>query len=155
MPESQIYNVIHLIGSREELFVKSRDELVKVSYPHDSYLATEYSFNMAVTMELNPYPLLNTRQPMSSRRRIILPDNQTHIVEWLYYGKSGSASAGSSRVGDDKILTRGGGSRRANKPVVSPLVSLESGVHSLAASGHAADISGYSSRDLMVIHLLL
>lgn len=38
-------------------------------------------------METIPHPLLSTERPLSVRRRIILPDNRTHVAEWRYYGR--------------------------------------------------------------------
>jgi len=60
---------------------------IRVSYPHDSYLAIEYPFKMAVTVETIPHPLLSTERPLSVRRRIILPNNRTNVAEWRYYGR--------------------------------------------------------------------
>ena len=79
---------------------KRLDGEMKVSYPHDSYLAVEYPHRMAVLLETNPYPLLNTRLPLTVRRRILLPDNQTHVAEWRYHVRGhGAVMNSQSRVG--------------------------------------------------------
>jgi len=65
---------------------------LRVSYPHDSLLAIEYPFKMAVSFETIPHPLLSTERPLVVRRRVILPDNVTHTAEWRYYGYNDARS---------------------------------------------------------------
>lgn len=52
---------------------------------HDGALVVEYPFNMAITMETNPHPLLNTEHELHVKRKIILPDSLIHRLEWRYY----------------------------------------------------------------------
>lgn len=40
---------------------------------------------MAITMETNPHPLLSTEHQLHVKRKIILPDNLVHRLEWRYY----------------------------------------------------------------------
>ncbi len=58
---------------------------MKVSYLHDGSLVVEYPFNMAVTMETSPHPLLSTEHSLQVRRKIILPNDLIHRLEWRYY----------------------------------------------------------------------
>ena len=40
---------------------------------------------MAITMETNPHPLLSTEHELHVRRKVILPDNLIHRLEWRYF----------------------------------------------------------------------
>ena len=73
-----------------------------MSYLQDGSLIVEYPFDMAVTMETSPHPLLSTEHQLQVKRKVILPgDALTHRLEWRYYLKrdrvDGSRSV--SRVG--------------------------------------------------------
>ena len=57
----------------------------KVSYLHDGALVVEYPFKMAITLETSPHPLLSTQHQLHVKRKIILPDNLVHRLEWRYY----------------------------------------------------------------------
>lgn len=108
---------------------------------------------MAVTMETIPHPLLSTERPLSVRRRIILPDNRTHVAEWRYYGRS-----------DTKMLRKAEADRgvRASSKQGMPSVFSAAGstgpkLQIAGDSENAAEDStsrwGYKGKELMVICL--
>ncbi|XP_064637221.1 teneurin-m-like isoform X2 [Lineus longissimus] len=57
----------------------------KISYTSDGSLVVEYPTRMAVTIETSPHPLLSSEYPISIRRKIILPQNLIHRLQWRYY----------------------------------------------------------------------
>ncbi|CAH1776702.1 unnamed protein product [Owenia fusiformis] len=57
----------------------------KISYTQDGSLVVEYPSNMAVTIETNSHPVLGNDHPMHMKRKVIMPDNLIHRLEWRYY----------------------------------------------------------------------
>ena len=80
----------------------------KVSYLHDGALVVEYPFHMAITMETNPHPLLSTEHQLHVKRKVILPDNVVHRLEWRYYLRKDGSAGNARRTGGkvDKVGRR-------------------------------------------------
>lgn len=124
---------------------------VRAAYPHDSYLALEYPFKMAVTMETIPHPLLSTDRPLSVRRRIILSDNRTHVAEWRYYGRGDVRTA---RRTDSDRGVRASGKHALAAPGISSGGSSASKVQATETQDTNGDGSagrwGYKGKELLV-----
>ena len=103
----------------------------------------EYPFNMAVTMETTPHPLLSTEHQLQVKRKIILPDRLIHRLEWRYYVRSDGESDSSS-VGRRKAVQRVGRRMRVGPP------STASNQHDLHDSLDPLLSSGYEGKRLMV-----
>ena len=54
-------------------------------------------------METNPHPLLSTEHQLHVKRKVILPDNVVHRLEWRYYLRRDGGVAGSVRRTGGKI----------------------------------------------------
>ena len=81
---------------------------VKVSHLIDGSLTLEYPFNMAVALETTPHPVLSTEHPLMTRRRVLLPNNLTHSVEWRY-----------TAMRKGKVIEKLGRKLRVGKPASS------------------------------------
>jgi YD repeat-containing protein len=138
----RLSHVVRPTGERTAIGTEETPDAntMRVSYPHDSFLAIEYPFKMAVTLETVPHPLLSTERPLVVRRRIILPDNRTHAVEWRYYGRGNDAT-------------------RNHLSLLSASAAMQSGMIPRSLSPNEAMIAGgddvssrwgYRGRDLLV-----
>ncbi len=127
------------------VFDASGKARTKVSYLHDGALVVEYPFNMAITMETNPHPLLSTQHQLHVKRKVILPDNLVHRLEWRYYLRR------DRRVREHKILTKIGRRLRVGKPGASSRHGSRAR-HDGAESEHASpdEGEGYEGKALLV-----
>ena len=113
---------------------------MKISYLHDGSLVVEYPFNMAITLETSPHPLLSTDQPLHIKRKIILPDNMVHKLEWRYYLRR-------ERTPDNRKLVRKIGRRMR---VGNTDVHAGSRLRAFGDSSPLHASSGYDGKVLMV-----
>ena len=113
-----------------------------VLYPHDSYLAIEYPFKMAVTLETNPHPLLSTQLPLMMKRKIIMSDNLTQLVEWRYYSSENG-------IGEPR-LRREIGRRPTALPIRADAKLRHSDTISTSATAEGPAFWGYEGKELRV-----
>ena len=125
----------------------------KVSYLRDGALVVEYPFNMAITMETIPHPLLSTEHQLHVKRKVILPNNLVHRLEWRYYLRK------DRRISQRKVLSRIGRRMRvgertpASRHVGSRSwhdLDLDPALH----GGSEGTTGGYSGKALWVRVLL-
>jgi len=109
---------------------EQQQQLTKVSQMPDGSLALEYSFSMAVALETTPHPVLSTEHPLMTRRRVLLPNNLTHSVEWRYTA---------ARRG--KVIEKLGRKLRVGKPTSSS----SSSQHDVKSSPRHGDTSSSSN----------
>lgn len=120
----------------------------KVSYLDDGSLVVEYPFNMAVTLETSPHPLLSTEHQLQVKRKVILPGNLVHRLEWRYFLRRDGKTRRSKVI--DKVgrrmrvgKVRSGTSARLRH---DPAASTDE-MHALGMDSSAA---GYEGKHLMV-----
>ena len=124
---------------------------MKVSYLHDGSLVVEYPFNMAITLETSPHPLLSTEHQLQVKRKVILPDNLVHRLEWRYYLRRDGKTRRSKTI--DKVGRR----MRVGKTRAGPTARLRHDPGQMHAPSAATDTEpGYEGKILMVgvLHLL-
>ena len=116
----------------------------KVSYLHDGALVVEYPFNMAITLETSPHPLLSTEHQLHVKRKIILPNNLVHRLEWRYYLRREGSTKKS------KTIDRVGRRMRVGKVPASRHVNR----HRHAGTAESDDVhgtgGGYEGKYLLV-----
>lgn len=139
----------HVSNFLKTVFPGHMSQMKNVSYPHDSYMAIEYPFKMAVTLETSPYPLLRTQFPLTIKRRVILSENLTNTVEWRYLP-----------TGDGREMRREGLETDTNGVGVAPnkvrtlpsRVDLQIKLNSAASEDNSVDSNswGYEGKSLLV-----
>ena len=130
----------------------------KVSYLHDGTMVVEYPFKMAITLETTPHPLLSTQHQLHVKRKIILPDNLVHRLEWRYYLRRERTSL------NGKVIDKIGRRMRVGKGASTSTTSRHRGRASYSAPALHAEpitttarrptpserVSGYDGKMLMV-----
>ena len=118
---------------------------MKVSYLHDGSLVVEYPFNMAITLETSPHPLLSTEHQLQVKRKVILPENLVHRLEWRYFLRRDGKTRRS------KVIDKVGRRMRVGKPKgwSGTTARLRHDPGQMHASGLDTE-SGYEGKNLMV-----
>ncbi|ELU08904.1 hypothetical protein CAPTEDRAFT_159800 [Capitella teleta] len=96
---SMATNGNHTMATNMLLFLTTDDAERKVSYLNDGSLVVEYPFKMAITLETNPHPLLSTEHQLQVKRKVILPDNLIHRLEWRYFLRRDGKTRRSKTIG--------------------------------------------------------
>ena len=97
---------------------------------------------MAVTMETAPHPLLSTQHQLQVKRKILLPDDLKHRLEWRYYVRRDDLDT--EAIGRRKAIQRVGRRMR-----VGPTASNQHDMHA-TLDPMLADGSGYEGKKLLV-----
>ena len=121
-------------------------------------MVVEYPFKMAITLETTPHPLLSTQHQLHVKRKIILPDNLVHRLEWRYYLRRERTSL------NGKVIDKIGRRMRVGKGASTSTTSRHRGRASYSAPALHAEpitttarrptpserVSGYDGKMLMV-----
>ena len=115
---------------------------------------------MAVTLETSPHPLLNTEHQLQLKRRVILPNNIVHRLEWRYFPRfqrdeeGGGAKEMVSLRRRMRVGGRGGGT---SGPLNSGSLRMSHDLHDVDADNDESLVSsyteGYAGKALTVCYI--